>query len=153
MAAGFYPSHRYAWNTIKARYPFPAADVKLGESTARGDRPARSREEIGLEPEDVRLLGRMNDAITITHYRVTPVVGVIPWPYPLRLEPAEVGRVFTIPLLWLADRPNWDEQPVRPDCAISSVYGHQVPPDDGEVFVGVTARITLLFIERNRNKK
>ena len=53
-------------------------------------------------------------SLTITGYRITPVVGVMKWPYRVRLEPAEVGRVFIIPLLWLADRKNWEERPFTP---------------------------------------
>ena len=59
-------------------------------------------EEIGLRPSDVHLLGRLQDYLTITNYQVTPVVGVIPWPYDLHPAEEEVSRVFAIPLDWLA---------------------------------------------------
>ncbi len=83
-------------------------------------------EEIGLEPEDVRLLGRMNDYITITRYRVTPVVGVMPWPYPLRPEPAEVERIFTIPLAWLAEPRQLDRAAGHSGWHCASLPGAQV---------------------------
>lgn len=95
-----------------------------------------------MEPGDVRLLGRMNDVITITRYQVTPVVGVIPWPYPVRLEPAEVERVFTIPMLWLAERTNWDKQTVRPEGFARSFPVIRYHPYDGEMLWGITARMT-----------
>jgi hypothetical protein len=88
------------------------------------------------------LLGRMNDVITITHYRVTPVVGVIPWPYRVRLEPAEVERIFTIPLLWLAERANWYEQPVETEAMLRPFPVVRYHPYDKEVLWGVSARIT-----------
>jgi len=137
-------------NTVeqhKGQVSFPGGGCDLGESTPEATALREAWEEIGLQPGDVRILGRLADLITITRYRVTPVVGVIPWPYRLQLEPAEVGRVFTIPLLWLADRDNWDEQPFTPE-------GQQIPfpviwyhPYDGEVLWGATARITLNFLK------
>jgi 8-oxo-dGTP pyrophosphatase MutT (NUDIX family) len=131
----------------KGQISFPGGGCDALESTPEATALREAWEEIGLQPGDVRLLGRLADLITISSYRVTPVVGIIPWPYPLRLEPAEVGRVFTIPLLWLADRDNWDEQPFTHD-------GRQIPfpviwyhPYDGEVLWGATARIIQEFLK------
>ena len=130
----------------KGQVSFPGGGCEMDESAPEATALREAQEEIGLKPEDVRLLGRMNDILTITRYRITPVVGVIPWPYRFRLEPAEVGRVFSIPLLWLADRTNWDEQPFTPD-------GFQRPfpvllyhPYDGEILWGASARITQNFL-------
>ena len=126
----------------KGQVSFPGGGCEVGESTPEATALREAKEEIGLAPEDVRLLGRVKDMITITHYRVTPVVGVIRWPYPLRLEPAEVERVFTIPLLWLAERANWDEQPVRPEGFARSFPVIRYHPYDGEILWGITARMT-----------
>jgi len=68
-------------------------DLSLEQTALR-----ESYEEIGLKPQDVRILGRLQDYLTITNYRVTPIVGVMPWPYELYPAEAEVSRVFTIPL-------------------------------------------------------
>jgi 8-oxo-dGTP pyrophosphatase MutT (NUDIX family) len=114
----------------------------MGETTPEATALREAREEIGLAPEDVHLLGLMNDIITITRYRVTPVVGVIAWPYQVRLEPAEVERVFTIPLLWLAERANWDEQPVTPEGFSRTFPVIRYHPYDGEILWGISARIT-----------
>lgn len=105
-----------------------------------------AREEIGLEPRDVSILGRLTDFITITNYRVTPVVGLIPWPYELRLAHHEVSRVFTIPLSWLADPANYEERQrllPPPYAPVSVIYFH---PYDGEVLWGASARFTLALL-------
>jgi 8-oxo-dGTP pyrophosphatase MutT (NUDIX family) len=98
----------------KGQVSFPGGGCDLGESTPEQTALREAEEEIGLKPGHVRLLGKLNEVLTITHYRVTPVVGVIPWPYDVKLEPAEVERVFSIPLLWLADPANWEERSVTP---------------------------------------
>ena len=130
----------------KGQVSFPGGGCELDEPTPEATALREAEEEIGLAPKDVRVLGRMNDIITITHYRVTPVVGVIPWPYPVRAEPAEVGRVFTIPLAWLAERTNWDEQPITPPGASRPFPVLKYHPYDGEILWGATARITQSFL-------
>jgi 8-oxo-dGTP pyrophosphatase MutT (NUDIX family) len=104
-------------------------------------------EEIGLHPRDVRLLGRLQDYLTITNYRVTPLVGVIPWPYDLHPAEDEVSRVFAIPLDWLAQAENHEERPrlLPPPYAPARVIYFR--PYDGEVLWGASARITLNLIQ------
>ena len=126
----------------KGQVSFPGGGCETDEFEAEATALREAKEEIGLEPKDVRLLGRMNDVLTITHYQVTPVIGVIPWPYQFHPEPAEVGRVFTIPLLWLSSRANWDEQPLTRDGIKRPFPVVTYHPYDGETLWGVTARIT-----------
>ncbi len=130
----------------KGQVSFPGGSCELGESTPESTALRETQEEIGLNQKDVRLLGRLNDYITITHYRVTPVVGVIPWPYPVRLEKAEVERIFTIPLTWLADSANWDEQPVTVDGFTRPFPVLRYHPYDGEILWGASARMTHNFL-------
>lgn len=130
----------------KGQVSFPGGACDAGEETPEATALREAEEEIGLHPADVRLLGRLNDIVTITRYRVTPVVGVMPWPYPLRPAPGEVARVFTIPLLWLADRRNWQEEPFTPDGAARPfpvVIYHEY---DGEVLWGASASMVLSFL-------
>lgn len=104
-------------------------------------------EEIGLSPADVRLLGRMNDFLTVTNYLVTPVIGVIPWPYQLQLADYEVSRAFTIPLSWLADPVNLEMHQrslPEPHNPVPVIYFHEY---DGEVLWGASARFTVRLIE------
>ncbi len=127
----------------KGQVSFPGGACDDGETTPETTALREAEEEIGLAPGDVRLLGRLNEMVTITRYRVTPVVGAMPWPYPFRPAAGEVARVFTIPLLWLADRSHWDEQPFTLDGAARPfpvVIYHEY---DGEVLWGASARMML----------
>jgi len=130
----------------KGQVSFPGGGCDLNETAPEETALREAWEEIGLRPKDVRLLGRLNDMVTITGYRVTPVVGVMPWPYELRLEPAEVVRVFTIPLSWLAGRGNWEEQPYTPAGIPRPIPVVKYREYDGELLWGVSARITLNFL-------
>lgn len=106
-----------------------------------------AQEEIGLDPAHVRILGRMHDLLTITNYRLTPVVGTIPWPYDYTPAPIEVSRIFTIPLKWLTTPGNYEERMrllPEPHAPIPEIY---FSPYDGEILWGISARITLNLVE------
>ena len=65
-----------------------------------------AQEEIGLQPEDVRLLGRLHPFRTVTNYHVTPIVGLMPLALPNADFRSGSQRAFSIPLRWLADPAN-----------------------------------------------
>jgi len=121
---------------------FPGGACDEGETTPEETALREAHEEIGMLPGDVRVLGRLNTMVTITSFHVTPVVGVIPWPYVFRVQNTEVARVFTIPLPWLADMRNRWEFPF-PGRNRSLIAYH---PFDGELLWGATARMTVDFL-------
>jgi 8-oxo-dGTP pyrophosphatase MutT (NUDIX family) len=127
----------------KGQVSFPGGACDEGETTAEETALREAEEEIGLNPRHVRLLGRLNPLVTVTYFRVRPIVGVIPWPYTFRVSTIEVARLFTIPLLWLANRQNYWEFPL-PDSGRSVIAYH---PYDGELLWGATARMTVNFLE------
>ena len=65
-----------------------------------------AQEEIGLPPERVRVLGRLDNYITSTGYEVAPVVGLIQPPFPVVPDPHEVAEVFEVPLAFLVNVAN-----------------------------------------------
>lgn len=121
---------------------FPGGACDDGETTPEETALREAYEEIGMLPGDVKVLGQLNTMITITSFHVTPVVGVIPWPYVFRVQNTEVARVFTIPLFWLADTRNRWEFPL-PGRSRSLIAYH---PFDGELLWGATARMTVDFL-------
>jgi 8-oxo-dGTP pyrophosphatase MutT (NUDIX family) len=126
----------------KGQVSFPGGACDEGERTPEETALREAHEEIGVRPQDVRLLGRMANMITISHFRVTPIVGVIPWPYVFRVGTGEVARVFTMPLEWLAQPTNrWQFQ--IPLTNRSVIFYH---PYDGELLWGATARMTVDFV-------
>lgn len=129
-----------------AQVAFPGGRLDPGETRAEQAALREADEEVGLDGTQVRLLGHLEDFITISDYQVTPVVGVIPWPTELHTDPREVQRAFTIPLAWLADPANREERErIAPNGqSVNVVYFKQY---DKELLWGVTARITLNFLE------
>jgi 8-oxo-dGTP pyrophosphatase MutT (NUDIX family) len=127
----------------KGQVSFPGGACDEGETTPEETALREADEEIGLDPNDVRVLGRISTMITITYFRVTPVVGVIKWPAVFRVGEHEVARIFTIPLNWLANPANrWEF--TRPNTTRSLIAYH---PYDGELLWGATARMTVDFLK------
>lgn len=105
-----------------------------------------AHEEIGVAPNDVKVLGHLSSHHSVSNFRITPVVGRIPWPYPLELQRSEVGRAFSIPLQWLADPTNHEiRYRELPDSKqpVPIAYFNEY---DGELLWGATARMTLSLI-------
>lgn len=125
---------------------FPGGRSDAEDETPEATALREAYEEIGLQPADVRLLGRLNPHLTVTNYLVTPVVGVVPWPYPFQLAEAEVSRVFTIPLDWLVDPSHYEERQRKLPAPFSSIPVIHFLPYDGEVLWGISARLTLRLL-------
>lgn len=126
----------------KGQVSFPGGACDDGETTPEQTALREAEEEIGIHPPDVRILGRLANLVTITYFRVTPVVGIVKWPVVFRVGEHEVARVFTIPLGWLANPSNrWQFE--RSDLKRPLIAYH---PYDGELLWGATARITVDFL-------
>jgi 8-oxo-dGTP pyrophosphatase MutT (NUDIX family) len=126
----------------KGQVSFPGGACDEGETTPEQTALREAEEEIGLDPKDVHILGKLSNLITITYFRVTPVVGVVRWPAVFRVGEHEVARVFTIPLAGLANSLNrWEFE--MPGRSRSLIAYH---PYDGELLWGATARMTVDFL-------
>ncbi|HEX9117671.1 MAG TPA: CoA pyrophosphatase [Anaerolineae bacterium] len=126
----------------KGQVSFPGGGCDEGEVTPEQTALREAQEEIGVDPERVRVLGHLANMITITSFRVTPVVGVIEWPTVFVVGQHEVERIFTIPLYWLADTRNrWEFS--MPGRLRGLIAFH---PYDGELLWGATARMTVDFL-------
>lgn len=126
----------------KGQVSFPGGACDEGETTPEQTALREVEEEIGLDPNDIRVLGRLTNLITITYFRVTPVIGVVKWPAVFKVGEHEVARVFTIPLAWLSNPVNrWQFE--IPGTNRSLIAYH---PYDGELLWGATARMTVDFL-------
>ena len=132
----------------RGQVAFPGGRCDPGDISPEATALREAYEEIGLPPNEVKILGRLSAMWTITNYSITPVVAIIPWSFPIKLATQEVSRVFTIPLAWLADSSHHEvRQRVIPSPYSLRVENEIHPviyfhPYDGEVLWGVSAEIT-----------
>lgn len=102
-------------------------------------------EEVGLAPADVEVLGQLDEYDTVvTGYRVTPFVGIVPHPYPLRPEPREVERLIEVPLATLLDPAIFRREEREAFGRLLPIYYYSVGPD---LIWGVTGGMLTPLLE------
>lgn len=80
---------------------FPGGKVDATDTGAAAAALRESHEEIGLDPENVEILGCLPPHETVTGYRVSPFVGRVRAPFTPVSEAGEVAEVFSVPLSFL----------------------------------------------------
>jgi 8-oxo-dGTP pyrophosphatase MutT (NUDIX family) len=88
-------------STHSGQYALPGGRLDAGESALDAAR-REAREEIGLELEPADFIGRLDDYPTRSGYLITPLVAWIAEDAPLAPNPAEVARIYRVPLTELA---------------------------------------------------
>jgi 8-oxo-dGTP pyrophosphatase MutT (NUDIX family) len=127
----------------KGEISFPGGICEESDGAFERTALRETHEEIGIRPEDVRVLGLLDDIRTqSTRYRVTPVVGIIPYPYSFELSTHEVEKIITAPLAHLLDADNGGEESVIRE---GKAYRGHVYHYGGYVIWGATARILKNF--------
>jgi len=85
---------------------FPGGRQEEADESPESCALRETLEEIGLAAERVQILGRLDDYLTVTGFRVVPVVGWVSPPFTLSPDPFEVDEVFEVPLAFLLDPAN-----------------------------------------------
>ena len=130
----------------KGQVSFPGGSFEPADGDLLTTALRESYEEVGIQPEHVSILGRLDDLATFsTSFTISPFVGLIPYPYPFRPNPIEVAIVFDASLSILAD-PTVGRRYIRArdDGATIEDYEFHV---NGHVIWGATARIIHHFLE------
>lgn len=130
----------------KGQVSFPGGAHECLDQNLEATALRETYEEIGVRPEKIWILGRMDPFPTISNYLITPVVGLLTFPFEIKPAVMEVERVFSVRLDWLADERNIEERDyARPNGSVEKVLFYQEV--DGEMIWGITARILTRFLQ------
>lgn len=89
----------------KGEVSFPGGMREKADGNSLETAMREAMEEIGIKGEDVEVVGRLDDMNTFTGFVITPYVGLIPYPYPFRLNPEEVAYLIHLPMAHLLKAP------------------------------------------------
>lgn len=128
----------------KGQISFPGGSVDEEDNSVRDTALREAREEIGLIEEDVEILGRIDDTMTVvSDFIVHPFVGLIPYPYDFTINTDEVARLIKVPLK--AFHPDNSGKGASFEFE-GKTYRTPTYEYEGDVIWGATARIMEVFI-------
>jgi 8-oxo-dGTP pyrophosphatase MutT (NUDIX family) len=119
---------------------FPGGGAEPGDADAIATALRETEEEIGLKPERVEVIGRLDTYVTRTGFRITPVVGFIRPPFILNPDPFEVAEIFEVPLSFILDPQSRKRETRQFQGAERYFYAF---PYDGRYIWGATAGILV----------
>ena len=102
------------------------------------------REEMGIRPEDVTVLGSLDDVATRSKFGVRVFVGTIPYPYPFVPSPLEIAEVLEVPIGELQDPANRREEARWAAGDLSKAYSYT---HGKHLIYGATAQMLTQFLD------
>lgn len=106
-------THRAAHlNNHAGQISFPGGRFEEIDGSAIETALREAQEEIGLDRQQVDVIGTLPQYRTGTGYDVTPVVALLQPPFELTPDPVEVASIFEVPLNFLMDAKNHQRRSV-----------------------------------------
>jgi 8-oxo-dGTP pyrophosphatase MutT (NUDIX family) len=129
----------------KGEISFPGGTIDPDDSDLLGTALREGGEEIGLDPRDVRILGGLDDIVTVTTgFIITPYVGLIPYPYEFQINADEISELIFLPLRALAEESHVEAPEVTWEGKTLKMYHFYL---QDHVIWGATARILKQFLD------
>ena len=124
---------------------FPGGRIDPSDEHPLAAALREAEEEVGLAPEDVRVLGHLSDMTTYYGVVIAAYVGLAGGEPPLDARsPEEVDEVLAVPASWLLD-PKRYESRAHVDLPERRVHYWHL---DRAVLWGITGEITARFLRR-----
>ncbi|MBK8976922.1 MAG: CoA pyrophosphatase [Planctomycetes bacterium] len=130
--------------THPGQISFPGGARDSGETPVQ-TALREAREEIGLDPALVEVLGALPVRLSSSGFRVHAIVGRIPPDARLTADPREVAALVPFRVRELRDPARWREAPPPTDAARRPMWRFEA---NGEVLWGLTAILTRELLGR-----
>jgi 8-oxo-dGTP pyrophosphatase MutT (NUDIX family) len=132
-------------STHKGQISLPGGSRDPGDTSMLDTALRECTEEVGLACNAVDILGRLDDFPThVSHFLISPYIGLIPWPYTFTLSESETAEIIKVPVSALLDIKCLSEgnEIVNDKLIPACFYTY-----NGNVIWGATARILQQFLE------
>ncbi len=132
--------------THSGQVAFPGGAVDPEDPSAEAAAMREADEEVGLKASHIETVGRLPEYLTVTGFRITPVLAIVRSGYPLAINRHEVDDVFEVPFEFLMNPSNH----VRESRVWQGRERHYYTMPYGDRFIwGVTAGILRTLYERH----
>jgi len=130
----------------KGEISFPGGGFHADDGTLLNTALRESQEEIGLAPDDVEIVGELDDIITrFSNFIVSPFIGLIRPDYPFKISKFEIAELIEIPIDALLDDNSCRLEPYAPGPG--EPYHPHVYHNRDKKITGATAAILKHFLE------
>jgi 8-oxo-dGTP pyrophosphatase MutT (NUDIX family) len=128
----------------KGEISFPGGNYDTSDADLLATALREAHEEIGVKPQDVEIIGALDEIITMSGFIVSPFVGLVSYPYPFILSPEEIEEIIMLPLVGFltAGVLSEDYRTYNERTEKVSIY-----QSGGHVIWGATAKILRQFLE------
>jgi 8-oxo-dGTP pyrophosphatase MutT (NUDIX family) len=127
----------------KGEISFPGGSREPRDRTLLQTALRETHEEIGIPSSEIQVLGRLDDAFTLSRYRVSPFAGALNEPHPLHAN-REVDEIILLPVVRLLDPERFSVDTRIHNGEEVSVYTYEVCR---RVIWGATARILKQLLD------
>jgi 8-oxo-dGTP pyrophosphatase MutT (NUDIX family) len=131
-------------NDHAGQVAFPGGRIETSDRDPIHAALRETEEEVGVPADYIDVIGRLDTYITGTGYEITPIVGLVRTPFPLRPDPHEVADAFEVPLAFILDPGNHERHSREVKGRIRSFY---VLPYPGRYIWGATAGMLVNLAE------
>jgi 8-oxo-dGTP pyrophosphatase MutT (NUDIX family) len=128
----------------KGEICFPGGRKDPGDVTLLDTALRETYEEMGIHPENIELLGEVDDVPTTSRFLISPFVGAIPYPYEFAPSEREVAEILEVPISELMNPDNFRDETriINGQVVVFPSYAYK-----GHLIYGATARVLKRFLE------
>lgn len=132
--------------THSGQVAFPGGAVDPEDTTVEAAAMREADEEIGLKSDAIEPVGRLPHYLTVTGFRITPVLAIVRGDYTMTLNEHEVDEAFEVPFDFLMNPQNHN----RESHVWEGIERHfYTMPYQKHYIWGVTAGILRTLYERH----
>lgn len=104
----------------KNQIAFPGGAFESNDKNILETALRETEEEIGIKSNEVEVWGLFDDYLTISFFKITPVVASVPYPYEFQLQENEIAEIFSVPFSIFLESKFFEEK-------VWEKNGHQYP--------------------------
>ena len=127
----------------KGEISFPGGARDEGDRDFLETALREAQEEMGINPEDVKVLGQLDDFTTRSGFSIQVYVGTIDYPYDFKPSDLEIAEVLEVPLSVLQSPSSIRSETRWEDGQYIDVRSYAY---NGHLIFGATARILQQFL-------